>query len=124
MTSTDIDGAAGAPLPTADVADPRPDVLGLRRAELAALLLPVLDQPYRVAQVHRASYEQGARDFASITPLAGPLRQRLDASFRVGLPAVDAHHLAADGTAKYLFRLLDGSTVEAVDIPDGDRRTF
>ena len=32
---------------------------------------------------------------------------------------VDTRHVARDGTAKYLFRLVDGATVEAVDIPDG-----
>jgi 23S rRNA (adenine2503-C2)-methyltransferase len=102
----------------------RPDVLGLPRAELAALLAPVIDRPYRVEQVYRGLYEQGVTDFDAITALGRPLRERLDERFRIGLPAVDTRHASADGTVKYLFRLADGATVEAVDIPDGERRTF
>jgi 23S rRNA (adenine2503-C2)-methyltransferase len=101
-----------------------PDVLGLPRAELAALLAPVLDRPYRVEQVYRALYEQGATTFDAMTALSKPLRAALAGRYRIGLPAIETRHEAADGTAKFLFRLYDGATVEAVDIPDGARRTF
>jgi len=101
-----------------------PDVLGLRRAELAELLRPAIDRPYRVEQVYRGIYEQGAQTFDEITALSRPLRAALGERFRIGLPEVETKHVSADGTTKYLFRLIDGATVEAVDIPDGERRTF
>jgi len=101
-----------------------PDVLGLRRAELAALLRPAIDRPYRVEQVYRGIYEQGAKSFDEITALSRPLRAALAERFRIGLPDVETKHVSGDGTTKYLFRLVDGATVEAVDIPDGERRTF
>ena len=101
-----------------------PDVLGLPRDELAALLAPVVDRPYRVEQVYRALYEQGATSFDEITVLSRPLRAELAGRFRIGLPEVASRHVSADGTTKYLFRLVDGATVEAVDIPDGARRTL
>ena len=101
-----------------------PDVLGLRRAELAELLQPAIDRPYRVEQVYRGIYEQGAKSFDEITALSRPLRAELAQRFRIGLPEVETKHVSADGTTKYLFRLIDGATVEAVDIPDGARRTF
>jgi 23S rRNA (adenine2503-C2)-methyltransferase len=107
------------------VVDPTlPDVLGLTRPRLAALLGPHLDRPYRVEQVYRALYEQGAASFHDMTVLGKSLRERLGRSYRIGLPAVDARHESQDGTTKYLFRLHDGASVEAVDIPDGERRTF
>ena len=115
---------AGAPPAPAVSAPPLPDVLGLPRAELAALLAPQLDRPYRVEQVYRALYEQGATSFDAMTSLARPLRAALAERFRIGLPAVETRHTSADGTTKYLFALHDGATVEAVDIPDGARRTF
>jgi 23S rRNA (adenine2503-C2)-methyltransferase len=102
----------------------RPDLLGLPRSELAALLAPAVDRGYRVEQVYRALYEQGAREFAAMTVLAKPLRLRLAERYRIGVPAVESSHLAADGTGKYLLRLADGATVEAVDIPDRGRRTL
>ncbi|HXT20086.1 MAG TPA: 23S rRNA (adenine(2503)-C(2))-methyltransferase RlmN, partial [Thermoanaerobaculia bacterium] len=102
----------------------RTDVLGLPRAELAALLAPVVDRPYRVEQVYRGLYEQGAKSFDEMTALSRTLRAELAERFRIGLPAVESRHVSTDGTTKYLFRLVDGATVEAVDIPDGARRTF
>jgi 23S rRNA (adenine2503-C2)-methyltransferase len=110
-------------LPLAAISPP-PDVLGLPRRELAALLAPHLDRPYRVEQIYRALYEQGVPSFGEITALGRPLRAELEGRFRIGLPAVDTRHVSGDGTTKFLFRLSDGATVEAVDIPDGTRRTF
>ena len=105
-------------------ATPLLDLLGLPRPRLAGLLAPVLDRPYRVEQVYRALYEQGVREMEGMTALGKPLRAELARRYRIGLPAVDTRHVAQDGTTKYLFRLWDGASVEAVDIPDGARRTF
>ncbi|HYX26654.1 MAG TPA: 23S rRNA (adenine(2503)-C(2))-methyltransferase RlmN [Thermoanaerobaculia bacterium] len=102
----------------------RVDLLGLSRERLAEVLAPVVDKPFRAKQVYQALYERGARDFAAMTELSQELRARLAARFRIGLPAVASRHESADGTCKYLFRLHDGATVEAVDIPDAGRHTF
>jgi 23S rRNA (adenine2503-C2)-methyltransferase len=121
-----VNGAGiAAPPKVAIVAAPtRLDLLGLRRAELGALLLPHLDRPFRAEQVYGAIYEQGAASFDAIPVLPLPLRAALAERFRIGLPDVDTRQVSADGTSKYLFRLHDGATVEAVDIPDAGRRTF
>jgi 23S rRNA (adenine2503-C2)-methyltransferase len=105
-------------------ADERADVLGLSRERLAEVLAPVVDRPFRVQQIYRALYERAARDFSEMTDLSKELRVRLAERFRVGLPAVASRHISEDGTGKYLFRLTDGATIEAVDIPDRGRRTF
>ena len=102
----------------------RPDLLGLTRPQLAAALAPVADRPFRAAQVYEALTRRGATDFAQMTDLPKDLRERLAASFRIGVPEIAERRLADDGTAKYLFRLPDGATIEAVDIPDGERRTL
>ncbi|MFL6259075.1 MAG: 23S rRNA (adenine(2503)-C(2))-methyltransferase RlmN [Thermoanaerobaculia bacterium] len=113
-------------LPTAEtpVPDARPDLLGLSREELAQALAPLIDRPFRARQIYQALYERAVRDFSEITELPRELRERLDERFRVGLPEIASRHLSADGTGKYLFRLRDGATIEAVDIPDRGRRTF
>ncbi|HEV8631390.1 MAG TPA: 23S rRNA (adenine(2503)-C(2))-methyltransferase RlmN [Thermoanaerobaculia bacterium] len=110
--------------PLARTSPPLPDLLGLPRPQLAALLAPAIDRPFRVEQIFRALYEQGARRCEDLRALPKPLRAQLQRQFRIGLPEVETRHVAGDGTTKYLFRLWDGATVEAVDIPDGDRRTF
>ncbi|MEM8932884.1 MAG: 23S rRNA (adenine(2503)-C(2))-methyltransferase RlmN [Acidobacteriota bacterium] len=102
----------------------RPSLLGLTRTRLAEALTPHVDRPFRVDQIYRALYERGAEDFAAMTDLSKALRQRLDEHFRVAYPEIATRHESADGTVKYLFRLDDGATIEAVDIPDGERRTL
>jgi 23S rRNA (adenine2503-C2)-methyltransferase len=105
-------------------ADGRPDLLGLSRERLAEVLAPVVDRPFRAGQVYRALYERAARDFTEMTDLPQELRSRLVERFRIGLPEIASRHLSADGTGKYLFRLADGATIEAVDIPERGRRTL
>jgi 23S rRNA (adenine2503-C2)-methyltransferase len=100
------------------------DLLGLSRDQLAAALAPFVDRPFRAGQIYRALYERAAGSFAAISELSKDLRQRLDEEFRIGTPEISSRHEAGDGTTKYLFRLADGATIEAVDIPDRDRRTF
>jgi 23S rRNA (adenine2503-C2)-methyltransferase len=102
----------------------RIDLLGLSREELARELAPVIDRPFRAGQIYQALYERGVRDFSEMTELSKDLRTRLAERYRIGLPEIAERRLAGDGTCKYLFRLHDGATVEAVDIPDRGRRTF
>jgi 23S rRNA (adenine2503-C2)-methyltransferase len=100
------------------------DLLGLSRDRLAEVLAPVIDRPFRVEQIYQALYHRGVSSFAEMTDLSKDLRARLEERFRIGLPAIAERKPASDGTCKYLFRLADGATIEAVDIPDGDRRTL
>jgi 23S rRNA (adenine2503-C2)-methyltransferase len=109
---------------TATAAPPAIDLLGLPRPQLAEALAPVIDRPFRVEQIYRALYERGVHDFAAMTDLSKDLRDKLAERYRIGLPEIAERRPSSDGTCKYLFRLPDGATIEAVDIPDGDRRTF
>jgi 23S rRNA (adenine2503-C2)-methyltransferase len=107
--------------------DLRTDLLGLTRERLGETLSPlssILDRPFRVEQVYQALYARAVRGFAEMTDLSKELRAQLAERFRVGLPEIAERHLANDGTCKYLFRLPDGTTIEAVDIPERHRRTL
>jgi 23S rRNA (adenine2503-C2)-methyltransferase len=104
-----------------------PDLLGLSRERLhqeLAPLAPIIDRPFRIEQIYQALHTRGVTDFAAMTDLSKELRAGLAARFRIGMPAIAERREAGDGTCKYLLRLPDGATIEAVDIPDGDRRTF
>jgi 23S rRNA (adenine2503-C2)-methyltransferase len=107
---------------------PEPDapvaLLGHDRESLGRILAGHLDRPFRSEQIYRAMYEQGVSDLHGVTGLGKPLRANLAERFIVGHPQVDQRHQAADGTTKYLFRLADGATIEAVDIPERRRRTL
>jgi 23S rRNA (adenine2503-C2)-methyltransferase len=110
--------------PSATVSPVKVPLLGRSRAELSRLLADAVDRPYRAEQIYRALYEQGVESVAEITTLGRVLRVQLEPRFEVGRPVLADRHLSGDGTCKYLFRLADGTTVEAVDIPDSGRRTL
>jgi 23S rRNA (adenine2503-C2)-methyltransferase len=83
-----------------------------------------VDRPFRVAQIYDAMHRQGASSLSSISTLRKDVREELARHFEVGWPAVAELHESSDGTRKFLFRLIDGATIEAVDIPDRDRHTL
>lgn len=102
----------------------RRDLLGLSRSDMATVLAPWIDKPFRIDQIYRALHERGVARFGDITNLGKGLRQELAEHFIIGRPQEARRHQSADGTVKYLFELHDGATIETVDIPDGDRRTL
>jgi len=83
-----------------------------------------LGQPaFRVRQVVRWLYGRGVAGFDEMTDLPGALRVELAARYSLGRPTLSAKEVSADGTRKYLWELHDGTTVESVGIPAGDRLT-
>ncbi|HMB54652.1 MAG TPA: 23S rRNA (adenine(2503)-C(2))-methyltransferase RlmN [Thermoanaerobaculia bacterium] len=97
--------------------DPRPALLGRTLDELGELLAPVVDKPFRVRQVHDALHRRGSSTFDELTNLPKAMRAELEERFRVGQPEIVERRPADDGTVKYLLRLADGGSIEAVDIP-------
>lgn len=116
------------PLPILEAKDSspeaRPALLGRTRDELRRLLAPHVERSYRADQVYEALHHQGVAGFDDVTTLSKELRAELARHFRIGRPEIAHHRVADDGTAKFLLRLDDGAGIEAVDIPDGDRRTL
>ena len=104
--------------------DERINLLGCGLPSLARLTEGVIGQPFRLRQLHHALYQRGVRRFAEMTALPLALRSDLEAGYRLDLPAMPRLQRSHDGTRKALLRLNDGREVEAVDIPDEERRTF
>jgi len=61
--------------------------------------------------------ERRAAGFDAMTDLPAGVRGALEERFTIGLPEVEARTPSEDGAEKFLFRLADGSKVEAVYIP-------
>lgn len=59
-----------------------------------------------------------------MSDLAKPLREALSTRFELRWPQVAERAHSSDGTVKYLFRLRDGASIEAVFIPEDKRRTI
>ncbi len=79
---------------------------------------------YRARQLYRALYHDRQDDLRGVTTLPADLRRELAGSHVVGWPRVDRRFESADGTRRYLLRLEDGKTVEAVFMPEEERGTM
>lgn len=110
--------------PSPQLPSSRPALLGLPLSRLEELVAPHVDRPFRARQIYDGLHLRAVGSFAEMTDLPEELRGRLERSFRLGAPEVVTRAVSDDGTVKYLLALDDGASIEAVDIPDGDRRTF
>ncbi len=104
--------------------DPRPNLLDFTLKELREFLRPWVDRPFRAKQIFRALHHRRVTDLQGVTELSLSMRQDLEMHVRVEMPSLVRSQRSADGTVKGLFELEDGASIEAVDIPDGRRRTF
>jgi len=99
------------------------ELIGLGAGEMRELL--GAGQPaYRGRQIYHAVYRQRAGSIDEITTLPAALRREFGARATLGLPELDQRFDSADGTRRYLLRLADGRTVEAVLMPEEARNTL
>ena len=103
--------------------DARSDIKALDRAGLGDALRDFEQPAWRVSQVVRWLYQQGAASFGEMTDLSVGLRESLAGRYTLDRPDVVDRQVSADGTRKYLVRLSDGVSVETVALPEDARLT-
>ncbi|MGH1463605.1 MAG: 23S rRNA (adenine(2503)-C(2))-methyltransferase RlmN, partial [Neptuniibacter sp.] len=69
-------------------------------------------------------HQLGASSFDEMTNISKALRQKLSEVAEIREPEVLLEQTSKDGTRKWVIRTESGSSVEAVLIPDGDRKTL
>ena len=100
-----------------------PALIGMELQDLVDLLGS--EQPaFRAQQVYDALYRQQVADLREIPVLPKTLKEQLGNHTVLGLPAAERRFDSADGTRRYLLRLEDNRTVEAVLMPEGNRDTI
>ncbi len=103
---------------------PHRNLVGLGREALAAEMAEFGAAPFRARQLWHWIYHRGATDFAAMTSLSRPFREKLAARYELSRPAVSRSLTSIDGTRKWLLRFADGEEVETVHIPEEDRGTL
>jgi len=103
---------------------PRRNLVGLSRTELAAEMAGFGAEPFRARQLWHWIYHRGVTDFTDMTNLAKTFRERLAEAYELRRPEISQALASADGTRKWLLRFEDGQEVETVHIPESDRGTL
>ena len=87
----------------------KPSLVGLTRAQLAALLgaigVPEGQRKMRVQQLWHWIYFRGLTSFDAMTSVSKELRAELAQRFTLDRPEVVAEQVSVDGTRKWLLRL-------------------
>ena len=100
------------------------NLLDLDRAGLIGFFADMGEARYRAEQVMKWIYHRHVTDFALMTDLGKPLREKLQAACVVVPPMVQFEKPSIDGTHKWLLGMDGGSAIETVLIPDKGRGTL
>lgn len=97
-------------------------LVGMELADLEVVLGP--KQPsFRARQLFDALYRRHVENLSDISNLPHDIRHKLASGNRLGLPDLERRYDSKDGTRRYLLRLEDNRTVEAVLMPEQQRDT-
>ena len=99
------------------------NLLNFSLEELGGLISGEKTENYRAKQVFRWLHQKLATDFSHMSDLGKALRQDLQKRFVISYPTIQKIQTSKDGTHKFLFRLHDGHSIEAVYIPEKKRIT-
>ena len=100
------------------------NLLGLDPQALGGFFEALGEKPFRARQVERWIHQLGVADFALMSDLSKPLRERLAAEACVEAPSLVGDETTADGTRKWLVKVDGANAVESVFIPETGRATL
>jgi 23S rRNA (adenine2503-C2)-methyltransferase len=100
------------------------NLLGLDAEGLARFFQAQGEKPWRSRQVLRWIHQLGEADFAKMSDLSKPLREKLMQISCVAAPQIVGDEAAADGTRKWLVKVDGANAVESVFIPETARATL
>ena len=102
----------------------RETLLGKTPGELYEVALKVGLPPFAGKQLSGWLYGRKVRDIDLMTNISKAGRDRLKEEYDLGVTPPSTCQVSRDGTKKYLFPLGEGNAIEAVMIPDDDRKTL
>jgi len=100
------------------------NLVGLDCQELERLVLSLGKAPYRARQLYHALYSRRELNLAALTELDSHFRAALAAHYEITYPQAQGEFISKDGSARYLLRLQDNTSIETVYIPEEERVTL
>jgi len=100
------------------------NLLGLSRQKMEQFFVDIGEKKFRAGQVMKWIHQYGVDDFEAMTNVSKVLRARLAELAEIRGPEVPFDEVSQDGTRKWVMRMAEGNSIEAVLIPDGERGTL
>ena len=100
------------------------NLLDLNREGLEKFFSDIGEKPFRARQLLQWMHKRGVTDFARMTDISRPLREKLADIAVVDAPKVVLDKPSRDGTHKWVVQMADKNCIETVFIPDGNRGTL
>jgi 23S rRNA (adenine2503-C2)-methyltransferase len=100
-----------------------PDIRTQSREEIGLFFSGHSEKPFRAGQVYDWLWKKSCSSFEEMTNLPASARHLLKEHFTFNKATAEQRQECSDGTIKIGFRLFDGSMVEGVLIPSGERAT-
>ena len=94
------------------------------KQELAGFVKDLGEPRYRADQIFKALHQRRLRDFAEITDLPKPFREKLVEGSTATSLVVESRYVSEDGTRRFLMKTRDGYPVETVYLPSENRDTI
>jgi len=88
--------------------------------DLQSLMESFGEPKYRAEQIFRELYDNRKSSFNDFTTLPLNLRDKLSKNYVINTALDSKSQLSIDGTIKYLFKLVNGDSIESVLIPSYD----
>ena len=100
------------------------NLLGYSLDSLEKFFIEIDESKFRAKQIFKWVHQKGILDFDLMTDLNKDLREKLKKIATLNPPIIEEEFISDEGTKKYLIKILSGSMVEMVIIPDGKRKTL
>ncbi len=82
--------------------------------ELINEIIKIGEKKFRAEQIFKWIHQENVTNFEEMTNLSLELREKLKQNYTLGVFNILKKQIAADGTIKYLFDVLDGNAIETV----------
>jgi len=100
------------------------NLLDFNAKQLADFCVEIGEKPFRAKQLLRWIYQFGEVEFAKMSDLSKELRKKLSDAAVIEFPRIINHHVAMDGTRKWLLSVGAENGIETVFIPELNRGTL
>jgi len=102
----------------------RKDIKSLTLAELQQEMVDLGKAKFRGLQVYKWIWQKGVTSFQDMSNVSKTTRTALEERYYISELSLASRKDSSDGTIKFVWECQDGSQIESVLIPDGDRLTL